>query len=47
MNIARIQWVLLAGDAGIYALTWFNSIYFYLVIFPGQAGLGLLLALAD
>lgn len=43
-NIGETQWVLLAGDA-VFMRSLVNTIYFTLVIVPGQAGLGLLLAL--
>lgn len=43
-NINGTQWVLLAGDA-VFMRSLINTIYFTLVIVPGQSGLGLLLAL--
>jgi multiple sugar transport system permease protein len=43
-NIGRTQWSLLAGDV-LFMKSLLNTIYFALVIVPGQAGLGLILAL--
>ena len=43
-NIGMTRWVLLAGDV-VFMRSLLNTFYFALVIVPGQAGLGLLLAL--
>jgi multiple sugar transport system permease protein len=43
-DIRETRWVLLAGDV-IFMKSLINTFYFALVIVPGQAGLGLLLAL--
>jgi multiple sugar transport system permease protein len=43
-NIGKTQWSLLAGDV-LFMKSLLNTIYFALVIVPGQAGLGLVLAL--
>jgi len=43
-DIGENRWVLLAGDA-VFMRSLINTFYFALVIVPGQAGLGLLLAL--
>jgi multiple sugar transport system permease protein len=43
-DIGESRWTLLAGDA-VFMRSLINTFYFALVIVPGQAGLGLLLAL--
>lgn len=43
-DIGETRWTLLAGDA-VFIRSLINTFYFALVIVPGQAGLGLLLAL--
>jgi multiple sugar transport system permease protein len=43
-DIGETRWVLLAGDV-VFLKSLFNTFYFALVIVPGQAGLGLVLAL--
>lgn len=43
-DIGETRWVLLAGDV-VFLKSLLNTIYFALVIVPGQAGLGLVLAL--
>jgi multiple sugar transport system permease protein len=43
-DIGETRWVLLAGDV-VFLKSLLNTFYFALVIVPGQAGLGLLLAL--
>ncbi len=43
-EIGETRWVLLAGDV-VFMRSLINTFYFALVIVPGQAGLGLLLAL--
>jgi multiple sugar transport system permease protein len=43
-NTGKTQWSLLAGDV-VFMKSLLNTIYFALVIVPGQAGLGLVLAL--
>jgi multiple sugar transport system permease protein len=43
-DIGESRWVLLAGDA-LFMRSLINTFYFALIIVPGQAGLGLLLAL--
>jgi multiple sugar transport system permease protein len=43
-NIGKTQWSLLAGDV-VFMKSLINTFYFALVIVPGQAGLGLILAL--
>lgn len=43
-DINKARWVLLAGDV-VFMKSLINTFYFALVIVPGQAGLGLLLAL--
>jgi multiple sugar transport system permease protein len=43
-DIGETRWTLLAGDV-VFMKSLINTVYFALVIVPGQAGLGLLLAL--
>jgi multiple sugar transport system permease protein len=43
-DIGQTRWVLLAGDV-VFMKSLINTFYFALVIVPGQAGLGLVLAL--
>jgi multiple sugar transport system permease protein len=43
-DIGESRWVLLAGDA-VFMHSLINTFYFALIIVPGQAGLGLLLAM--